>query len=395
MGEKMTSKKKILLVPDGWPANFFDEQMDAVSDLYEFKVLLGNRDVFGKKEAIKRYISNRFEYFKIDSTDIFRVNYAYINQLTPFLYRKQWKYLMLKFDECIRFVYEGSKPDIIHIQQLSDTAVFISEWARDNKVPVVLSEHLLYVRHQVNAFQRLKELVYKQTNIVLCASNYQYRTLLTNGIRFRKVEIIGNLIVDTFLPKIFKSQKGNRNIVFVASHLADKDIDVLLDAIEILKNNHIEVSLDIIGFEPDKKYPVETDSQYNLQKEIEKRKLSGVIRLKGRKNRQDLLESYQNYSFLVSSSLSETFGVGVAEAIANGLPVVCTDSGGIREFVDESNGIIVPIRNPQRLADAIKEMYEKRHLYNASEISEKIVTKYGTKTFRNKLLQVYEDCLKK
>ena len=367
--------------------------MDAVSDLYEFKVLLGYRDVFGKKEAIKRFISNSFEYFTIDSADIFRVNYAYINQLTPFLDKKQWTYLMRKFDECIRFIYEGGKPDIIHIQQLSDTAVFICDWALNNKVPVVMSEHLLYVRHQVNAFQRLKEQVYQKTNMVLCASNYQYRTLLTNGIRFKKVEIIGNLIVDTFLPKTFTSQKDNRNIVFVASHLADKDIDVLLDAIEILKNNHIDVSLDIIGFEPDKKYPVEPESQYNFQKEIEKRKLSEMIRLKGRKNRQDLLESYQNYSFLVSSSLSETFGVGVAEAIANGLPVVCTDSGGIRDFVNESNGIIVPIRNPHRLADAIKEMFEKRHLYNASEISEKIVTKYGTKAFRNKLLEVYEDCL--
>ncbi len=390
----MNTKKKILLVPDGWPANFFDEQMEAVSDLYEFKVLLGYRDVFGKKEAIRRFITNKLEYFTVDSADIFRVNYAFINQLTPFLDRKQWKYLMHKFDECISIIYGEVKPDIIHIQQLSDTAVFICEWAKNNQVPVVMSEHLLYVRHQVNAFQRLKEQVFKQVNIVLCGSNYQYRNLLTNGIQFKKAEIIGNLIVDTFLPQIFRSQEGNRKIVFVASHLADKDIDVLLDAIKILKREHVEISLDIIGIEPDKNYRVEVDSKYNLQKDIAKRNLSDMVHLKGRKNRQDLLESYQNYSFLVSSSLSETFGVGVAEAIANGLPVVCTDSGGIREFVDESNGIIVPIRNPQSLADAIKEMFEKRHLYNASEISEKIVTKYGTKAFRNKILQVYEDCLK-
>lgn len=391
----MNTKKKILLVPDGWPANFFDEQMEAVSGLYQFKVLLGFRDAFGKKEAIRRIIANKLEYFTVDSTDIYRVNYIFINQLTHFLDKKQWIFLMRRFDDCIRFIYGEEKPDIIHIQQLSDTAVFICEWAKNNQVPVVMSEHLLYVRHQVNYFQRLKEQVFKQVNIVLCASNYQYRNLLTNGIQFKKVEIIGNLIVDTFVPKTFRVQGDNRNIVFVASHLADKDIDILLDSIEILKREHIEISLDIIGIDPDKRYLIETDNQYDLQENIKKRNLSDMVHLKGRKNRQDLLESYQNYSFLVSSSLSETFGVGVAEAIANGLPVVCTDSGGIREFVDESNGIIVPIRNPQRLADAIKEMYEKRHLYNASEISEKIVTKYGTKTFRNKLLQVYEDCLKK
>jgi len=387
-------KYQVLLVPDGWPANFFDEQMDAVSDLYEFKVLMGFRDVFGKKEAIKRFFFKRFEYFTVETSDIYKVNYIFINQLTPFLERRQWKFLMRKFDDCIRFIYGGEKPDIIHIQQLSDTTVFICEWAKNNQVPVVMSEHLLYVRHQVNAFQRLREQVYMQSNIVLCASNYQYRTLLTNGIQLKKVVVVGNLIVDTFLPETFISQVGNRNIVFVASHLADKDINILLDSIEILKKKHIEFSLDIIGIESDKNYLFETDSQYNLQKDIEKRNLSDVVHPRGRKNRQHLLECYQNYSFLVSSSLSETFGVGIAEAIANGLPVVCTDSGGIHEFVDESNGIIVPIRDPQKLADAIKEMFEKRHLYNASEISKKIVTKYGIQAFRNKLLQVYNDCLK-
>jgi glycosyltransferase involved in cell wall biosynthesis len=383
----------VLLVPDGWPANFFDEQMDAVSDAYEFKVLLGFRNLLGKKKLIKRLFSRKFNFFTIDINDIYTVNYKYINKLPAFIDKIQWNFLMRKFDKCIHSIYEGGKPDIIHIHQLCDTDVFICEWALRNHIPIVMSEHLLYVRHQINNFERLKEKVFSQVDKVLCASNYQYRTLLTNGIKFKKVEIIGNLIVDTFIPETFKPQYGSRNIVFVASHLADKDIDILLDAIELLKSKHFEVYLDIIGIEPDKNYQIENNYQYNLQAVLESRNLLDVIHLKGRKNRQELLESYQNYSFLVSSSLSETFGVGVAEAIAYGLPVVCTDSGGIREFVDISNGIIVPIRNSQKLAVAIEEMFEKRLMYNPTEISERIVKKYGVHAFRKKLLRVYDECL--
>ena len=388
------NKHKVLLVPDGWPANFFYEQMDAVSDLFEFQVLLGTRVSFGKKNALKKIIHGEYNCFSFEKDEINRINYSYINHLPLFLYRIQWEKILKKLNWYILSIYEGKKPDLIHIQQISDTAVFICEWAKINGVPVVMSEHLLFVRHQMDDFQRLKENVYKEVSKVLCASNYQYRTLLTNGIKPNNIEIVGNLLVDKFVPKTFNDIENNHTIIFIASHLGDKDINVLLDSIGILKERgFVDFSVDIIGIDSNMFYENEEVTKYNLEADIKQRNLSDLIHILGKKNRPDLLKSYPNYSFLVSTSLSETFGVSVAEAIMNGLPVVCTDSGGIQDFVNHTNGIIVPLRNPNAFADAIIEMFEKRHLYNGTRISSEIIKRFGTVTFRNKLLQVYDRLL--
>ena len=390
----MKTKKQILLIPDGWPASFFYEQMEAVSDMFDFQVLLGTRVSFGKKNALKKIIHGEYNCFSFEKDEINRINYSYINHLPLFLYRIQWEKILKKLNWYILSIYEGKKPDLIHIQQISDTAVFICEWAKINGVPVVMSEHLLFVRHQMDDFQRLKENVYTKVSKVLCASNYQYRTLLTNGLKPNNVQIIGNLLVDKFVPKTFINIENNHTILFIASHLGDKDINVLLDSIGILKERgFIDFSVDIIGIDSNMYYENEEETNYNLEADIKQRNLSDLIHILGKKNRPDLLKSYPNYSFLVSTSLSETFGVSVAEAIMNGLPVVCTDSGGIQDFVNHTNGIIVPLRNPNAFADAIIEMFKKRHLYNGTRISSEIIKRFGTVTFRNKLLQVYNGLL--
>jgi len=390
----MITKKKILLIPDGWPANFFVEQMDAVSDLFDFQVLLGNRLSFGKKTALKRIIRREYNTFSTEKNEISRISYSYINHLPLFLYKIQWEYILKRLNRYILTLFNGKKPDLIHIQQISDTAVFICEWAKKNAVPVVMSEHLLFVRHQMDDFQRLKEKVYGDVDLVLCASNYQYRTLLTNGIKMKNVDVIGNLLVTKYIPTEFNSIHNNRNIVFIASHLGDKDIDVLLDAVRILKERgYSDFVVDVIGITPGISYENGDKSDYNLQEAIELLELSNQIHIKGIKNRQELLENLRDYVFLVSTSLSETFGVSVAEAIMSGLPVVCTDSGGVRDFVDSSNGIIVPIRNADAFADAIVEMFARRMEYDAIQMSGKMIERFGRDAFRKKLLEVYNGLL--
>ena len=58
--------------------------------------------------------------------------------------------------------------------------------------------------------------------------------------------------------------------------------------------------------------------------------------------------------FCAPSLGGESFGIVLAEAMAVGRPVVCSDIGGYRDVVrDGTDGLLVPPRDPEALAEAL------------------------------------------
>jgi len=70
--------------------------------------------------------------------------------------------------------------------------------------------------------------------------------------------------------------------------------------------------------------------------------------------RRSTPELYRNFDVFVSSSRSEGLSLAFLEAMATGLPVVATRSGGPQEVIEQDDcGVLVPIEDPDALAEAL------------------------------------------
>lgn len=374
-------KKNILYVPAWYPCSFFEEQAELVMEDYNVVILSGTVKFYTILNSIKHI--NKFKNFNdTEKTKHKSIVIPYITNLRSFFITKQIEYITTKVGKIILSLFSGTKPDVIHIQSNSDIAYFIVLWAKRNNIKVVLTEHLLFVRHEINRFSRLREKVYEMVDEVLCVSNYVYRNLITSGFKIKKASIIGNLVDERLIPREQFDLKNGR-VLFVANHFHDKGLNTLLDVAFLLEHYSPSIFIDIIGLDDNSEY----EEGNLLIDELRRRSLSNRVILLGKMSHRELLKTYSKYSVLLSTSISETFGLAVAESIACGTKVVCTDSGGIRDFVNDKNGYIINHNDLKGIYDAINHaILNPKILIEEKNI---IIERNGLTAFKYKILEAY------
>ena len=122
-----------------------------------------------------------------------------------------------------------------------------------------------------------------------------------------------------------------------------KGLTYLIEGMSLVKNP--SVSLFLVG---------DGELKNDLINQTKKLGLEERIHFLG--YRSDVVECNNSFDFLVSSSLYEGLALNVIETFMNGKTMVATDIPGIKEIVNDSHGILVPVKDPKALAQAIEEL---------------------------------------
>ncbi len=149
----------------------------------------------------------------------------------------------------------------------------------------------------------------------------------------------------------------------------------LLEAIALLRQRGFNVFLQIAGEDE------EGGSGYRqeIEKLIQQKELSDCVELLGSVSEDRNRQGYEEAHIFALGSLEEGISVAVMEAMAMEVPVVMTDVGGMSELIDNGvDGILVPSRHADRLADAIAKIMQDQELaLNLSQASrKKVITKF-------------------
>lgn len=184
-------------------------------------------------------------------------------------------------------------------------------------------------------------------------------------------------------PRPAAGTGGIRTILYVGRSDPYKNCLVLLDAFaDLRKRCKAPVKLRMAG-KPDPRYPEIDDRirSLNLGDSIER----------GYVPSGSLASVYRDASVLVLPSRYEGFGLPVAEAMACGTPVVCSNAGSLPEVAGDA-AIMVDPDDTRTLADAIIKVLENPDM--AGEMSAKGIAQAARFTWKRTALEtlaVYRD----
>lgn len=191
---------------------------------------------------------------------------------------------------------------------------------------------------------------YKKANHILAGSTYTLDLIkkLFPKIQDDQIELFyENGITSSFVrsnedfaqKKVpTEAREDNKvQLLYVGRLVPYKGADMLLDAIAKLDTNvKKKINLTFVGGQG--------SERENLENQVKQLKLSEIVHFIGHVPQYRTLEYYQNSDIFCFPSVREFGGAVVLEAMANALPCIVVDNGGIGEYVTEKTGFkISPI----------------------------------------------------
>jgi colanic acid/amylovoran biosynthesis glycosyltransferase len=140
-----------------------------------------------------------------------------------------------------------------------------------------------------------------------------------------------------------------------ASLVAVKGHRYLIEAVAMLRKSDVNVQLWLAG---------EGELRGQIERQIRDLRLHDCVRVLGQMAHDALLALYERGeidvvvlpSIDLGGGYHEGIPVALMEAMASGIPVVATETGGIPELIGDGAGMLVPPANPHALAAALAQL---------------------------------------
>lgn len=207
-----------------------------------------------------------------------------------------------------------------------------------------------------NYFKKVQSKALKKANLCVFQTNSQKEYY---GSYAEKNSVIIKNPLTLKLPDKFVGKRRKKIVNFCRTHPV-KNLGLLVDAFALFSKKYPDFSLVIYGIAC-------TEISFNYKDEIVRR-----IENLGISDKAvfldavpDVHERIADFSMFVSSSDSEGLSNSMIEAMAMGVPCICTDclGGGAREMIEDGeNGLLVPVNDVDALYKAMCRMVSEEGL---------------------------------
>jgi len=185
----------------------------------------------------------------------------------------------------------------------------------------------------------------------------------------------------------------DRVLLFVGRIEPLKGLDVLIQAIALLRRQGIEVCLTVIGGDPEPPPDLRDEEMKRLQSICQQHGLTDLVAFLGRRSQDTLPYYYSAAEAVVVPSHYESFGMVALEAMACGTPVVASQVGGLAFLIQDGvTGFTVPVDEPQALAQRLAQLLSDEELRRRmGKQAAEFARQYSWELIAQRILQLYQE----
>lgn len=246
------------------------------------------------------------------------------------------------------------KMNLTHVQVLTRPGITALLLKGLRGIPYLITEHWSrYFPQNKQSYSGilrkiLTRLVVSRSEGLYTVSRPLLQAMADHGLKHAHTAAISNAVdTDFFIPA---GKTTNTSFQFLHVSCFDektKNVKGILDAFYQLQQQGLNCRLNLVGHGPDWELCKEYAAELGLNSMVN---FTGVL------EHEELLKAYQQADCFVLFSYYETQGIVLLEAMSCGVPVIATSTGGITDFVNDENGILVTPGDLQALVSAMKKM---------------------------------------
>ena len=204
----------------------------------------------------------------------------------------------------------------------------------------ITKDHKLEMQNAINWKERLsssrwhnflpmQKKVAPQLKNIICVSQPSKEDVISEfKVDEKKITVIPNGIdIGIFKPSSIKKSLSFRIVTTASADIPLKGLRHLILALPRVIRQFPLTSLTVIGKSPEKS---------NLNNLIDDLNLEDKITFRSGISEKEIVKTYHDSDIAVIPSLYEGFGFGAGEAMACGVPLISTDSGGLKQVIGDA-----------------------------------------------------------
>lgn len=288
--------------------------------------------------------------------------------------------------------------DIVHVQHIFVLCNAAVRAARTLDIPVIHTEHTLIAEYsQYGAFlksfyrpyliwlirrfcNRCDQIIAPSEAMKTVVKSYKVTTPI--AVNPTGIDVSGYHRPDPEpLRKQYKIPQNGELLLYVGRLANEKNIQLLLDVIQKLRDQHRVVQLAFVGDGP---------QRADFERYVAKNGLKDHVTFTGILPHDEVMKLFGAAKIFVFPSLTDTQGIVIAEALAAGTPVVAANRMGPTNVVVNGKCGYLVEPNVSSFVDSIGKLMDNRELWNTMSRQAKArAAAFSTSATAERLQEIY------